>query len=270
MRCGLALLGFVQLLYSPYADLTVQAVADGTRPQSSLADTVTQDSECSSDESGDGSSDCALQALQLSAKGGARQAPHDLATDLGVPAPINETAKAVRKPLDSSEKATVNWDLSDLTIPRYEDSYSGTPCKYHVCDQVQVGPSKCLGGMCICETGWRGRDGKCVPQDEATCAKKTGQGCRWWGCAESRGPTECSAGECLCKSGFCAIGGRCDPVLIEGSNCSEKMPCNQTTLGPTSCEEGSCVCAKGHAKIQDRCEEVQYPSGGWHWGKWGT
>mmetsp|Transcript_12226 Transcript_12226/g.29173 ORF Transcript_12226/g.29173 Transcript_12226/m.29173 type:complete len:247 (-) Transcript_12226:251-991(-) len=240
MRCWLGLWPLVLLGAPPAYEV-------GQNEKRRLGDALQQDTECSSGKK------CAFQFLQFAAAVDVQEGSSDAESDAS----------------DHQEwKSTFDW-RDELSTPLghnlLTEAYSGTDCKYHVCDQVEVGPSKCLGGRCICAQGWRGRDGKCIPVDQQTCAKKTGGGCRFWGCASSRGAVDCQAGECVCKTGFCAIGGRCQVVKDVGSRCNETLPCN-TSLGDVSCEEdGYCACSVGSGFIDARCQHVSESTSQWHW-----
>eukprot|EP00930_Biecheleria_cincta_P008519 TRINITY_DN109993_c0_g1_i1.p1 TRINITY_DN109993_c0_g1~~TRINITY_DN109993_c0_g1_i1.p1 ORF type:complete len:225 (+),score=26.87 TRINITY_DN109993_c0_g1_i1:27-701(+) len=179
-------------------------------------------------------SDCALSALQVAAK------------------PDMEDLPTLK----------IDWGTNSASL-RIAQMDSGAACEYHVCDQVEVGPSKCYNGRCLCETGWRGQSGKCIPADEAVCAKNTGGDCKWWGCENSRGPVDCQNGECICQPGHCAIGGRCEPVREVFQGCSMSELCNETAYGPVSCEGDTCLCQEGNAVIAGRCQKVAAPNRYW-------
>lgn len=240
MRCWLGLWPLVLLGSFPAYEV-------GQSEKRRLGDALQQDTECSAGKK------CAFQFLQFAAAVDVQEGSSDAESD----ATDNQDWKSA---FDWRDELSTPLGHNLLT-----EAYSGTDCKYHVCDQVDVGPSKCLGGRCICAQGWRGRDGKCIPVDQQTCAKKTGGGCRFWGCASSRGAVDCQAGECVCKTGFCAIGGRCQVVKDVGSRCNETLPCN-TSLGDVACEDdGYCACADGSGFIDARCQHVSESTSQWHW-----
>lgn len=187
---------------------------------------LVDDSECAFASS----SDCALSALQVS-------------------------AKTEKMELPNLKVSRIDWG-GDSASSRLRAMDSGTTCEYHVCDQVEVGPSKCFGGRCLCAAGWRGQSGKCIPTDEAVCAKNTGGSCRWWSCDNSRGPVDCQDSQCVCQPGHCAIGGRCKPVREISQSCTMPELCNATAYRPVSCEGNSCVCQQGNAVIAGRCQRV--------------
>mmetsp|Transcript_7976 Transcript_7976/g.13914 ORF Transcript_7976/g.13914 Transcript_7976/m.13914 type:complete len:196 (-) Transcript_7976:164-751(-) len=106
------------------------------------------------------------------------------------------------------------------------DYTSGT-CAWLGCSSSR-GPTNCVEGKCICQTGY------CSTGDACECDPETGGTCSFFSCSGSRGPTDCIKSKCFCKPGTCAV----DGVCMENDHSAKKSR-NMTLALPAATKEES-------------------------------
>mmetsp|Transcript_57097 Transcript_57097/g.104907 ORF Transcript_57097/g.104907 Transcript_57097/m.104907 type:complete len:177 (-) Transcript_57097:246-776(-) len=81
-------------------------------------------------------------------------------------------------------------------------SYTDGTCRVYSCGPAR-GPTRCLGGQCICRPGY------CSTGSTCECNAATGKNCLVDACSSTLGPTDCLRHKCECKPGTCSVDGKC-------------------------------------------------------------